>query len=181
MSKIGISNLHYAKQTTEETASSAATYGTVVAVPGTISADITPASNTAVLFADNGPYESAASLGEVNVQLTTADMPLSVLADLLGHTLDEQTGQLDFKASDTAPYVALMFEFLLGNGQKRCVKLYKGKFAEPGDNATTKGENVEFQTYDISGSFVQLKNNGMWKSVKDFAANADTSAWYTLT
>lgn len=179
MSKIGISNLHYAVQSTEETASAAAVYGTVKAVPGTVSANITPASNRATLYADNGPYETASSLGEITVALTLADLPLEVQADLLGHTLTD--GQLDYKNSDVAPYVALMFEYLLGNGKKRCVKLYKGKFAEPSDEGTTKGENVEFQTSDIEASFVTLKNNGMWKSTKDFEANADTASWYSLT
>lgn len=179
MSKIGVSNLHYAKQSAEDTASSAATYGTVTAVPGTVSVNVTPSANKATLYADNGPYETASSLGEVNVSLDLADLPLDVQADLLGHTLTD--GQLDSKASDVAPYVALMFEFLLGNGKKRCVKLYKGRFAEPTEQGNTKGENVEFQTNQIEATFVQLKNNGMWKSTKDFDADASTAAWYSMS
>lgn len=177
MSKVGVSNFHYAKQTTEDTASSAATYGTVTAVAGTVSVDISPASNKATLYADNGPYETASALGEVTVTIDLADLPLAVQADLLGHTLTD--GQLDSKVSDVAPYVAVMFEYLLGNGKKRCVKLYKGKFTEPSDTAQTKGENVEFQTFSVEAAFVQLKNNGMWKSTKDFDADASTASWYS--
>lgn len=181
MAKIGISNLHYATMTTEDTASSAAVYGTVKAVPGTVSASITPSANKSTLYADNGPYETASSLGEITLALNLADLEPSVQADLLGHTLDSTTQQLDYKSSDVAPYVCVMFEFLLGSGKKRCVKLWKGVFSEPTDEGTTKGENVEFQTSSIEASFVQLKNNSLWKSTKDFDANADTSAWYTLT
>lgn len=177
MSKIGISKFHYAKQTTEETASAAAVYGTPVAVPGLVSANVAPAANKATLYADNGPYETASALGEVTLTVDLADLPLEVQADLLGHTLTD--GQLDYKASDVAPYVAVLFEYLLGNGKKRCVKLYKGKFTEPTDEGTTKGENVEFQTSSVEASFVQLKNNSMWKSTKDFDANASTDSWYS--
>lgn len=185
MSKIGISNLHYAVMSTEETSSSPASYGTVTAVPGTVSANITPSSNKATLYADNGPYETASSLGEITLALDLADLDPTVQADLLGHTLGAQgsatEGQLDYKASDVAPYCAVMFEYLLGNGKKRCVKLYKGKFSEPADEGTTKGENVEFQTSSIEATFVQLKNNGLWKSTKDFDADASTAAWYSMS
>lgn len=179
MSKIGVSKFYYALQSQEETASAPATYATPVAVPGLTSVNVEVTSNTATLFADNGPYETATSLGDVNLTVNLADLPLSVQRDLLGHTLDTTSNQLDSKASDTPPYVAVMFEFLLGNGSKRCVKLYKGKFAEPADSANTRGENVEFQTSEITAAFVQLKNNGMYKSVKDFAASASTDSWYS--
>lgn len=178
MSKIGVSKFYYAKQTTEETASTPATYETPVAIPGLTSVNVETTSNTATLYADNGPYETATSLGDVNLTVNLADLPLSAQADLLGHTLDTTNNQLDSKASDAPPYVAVMFEFLLGNGSKRCVKLYKGKFTEPADSGQTRGENVEFQTSEATAAFVQLKNNGMYKSVKDFTASASTDSWY---
>ena len=176
MSKIGVSKFHYAKMTTEDTASEPAEYGAVTAVPGLVSVNVEVASNTNTLYADNGPYETASSLGNVNLTVNLADLPLEVQSDLLGHTIT--AGQLDCKASDVAPYCAVMFEVLLGNGKKRCVKLYKGKFAEPNDQANTRGENVEFQTSEATAAFVQLKNNQMYKSTKDFDVDADTSAWY---
>lgn len=182
MSKIGVSNFHYAKQTTEDTGSTAATYGTVVSVPGVTQVDVQVASNTNTLYADNGPFETASSLGEISVTLDLADLPLSVQADLLGHTLDTTAAtkpKLTSKSSDVAPYAAIMFEFLMADGSSRCVKLYKGKFGEPNDTATTRGENVEFQTSQITGSFVQLKNNKVYKDVQDFPAGESTAAWYS--
>lgn len=179
MSKIGIRNLHYAKQTTEDTATTAATYGNVTAVPGLVSVEVTPESNTATLYADNGPYETASSMGNVTVSIDMADIDLATQADLLGHTYNSSTKKLDKKTTDTAPYVALLFEFTMANGDTRCVKLYKGKFALPTENGQTKGENVEFQTSSIEASFVQLKNNAMWETVQDFAASADTSDFYS--
>lgn len=178
MAKIGVRNVHYAKMTTEDTATTAAVYSSPVAVPGLVSVEVTPESNTSTLYADNGPYETAASMGNVGVTLDMADLPLSVQADLLGHTYDESTRVLDKKTTDNAPYVALLFEFTMANGETRCVKLYKGKFALPTESGQTKGENVEFQTSEITASFVQLKNNAKWETMQDFAANADTSTFY---
>lgn len=176
MSKIGVSNVHYAKQTVEDTATTAATYDDVKAVPGLVSIEVTPESNTATLYADNGPYETASSLGAVNVSIDLADLPLDVQADLLGHTYNAETKTLVKKASDVAPYVALMFEFMLANGDNRCVKLYKGKFALPTDSGNTRGENVEFQTSNITAAFVQLKNTKEWELVQDITG--DTAAFY---
>ena len=184
MSKIGISKFHYAKQTSEEVAGTPGTpavYGTVKAVPGLVSIDVSVASNTATLYADNGPYETASSLGEISLTLNLADLPLDVQADLLGHTLDStdtDSPQITKKASDVAPYVAVMFEFLLGDGTKRCVKLYKGKFAIPNENGQTRGENVEFQTSEITAAFVQLKNSQVYEDIKDFPASESTDSWY---
>ena len=176
MSKIGVSNVHYALQTTEDTASSPATYGEIKAVPGLVSIEVTPESNTSTLYADNGPYETASSLGAVNVSIDLADLPLDVQADLLGHTYTSGTKTLVKKASDVAPYACLMFEFMLANGDARCVKLYKGKFALPNDSGNTRGENVEFQTSNITASFVQLKNTKEWELVQDITG--DTSSFY---
>lgn len=179
MSKIGIRNFHYAKQITEETASTPATYGNVTAVPGLVSVEVTPESNTATLYADNGPYDTAASMGKVEISINLADIDLEVQADLLGHTYTSGTKTLDKKTTDTAPYVAVMFEFTLANGGARCCKLYKGKFALPTESGNTKGENVDFQTSQISASFVQLKNNAMWETVQDFDANESTDTFYS--
>lgn len=178
MAKVGVSNLHYAIQQTEDTATTPATYGTPVAVKGTVNVDVQVASETATLYADNGPYETAAGMGEITVSLELADLSLADQAALLGHTVDNQTGQLDKKTTDTAPYVALMFEFLMANGKKRATKLYKGKFTEPGETGKTKEAAPSLQTQTISAAFVQLKNNNLWESVKDFDADASTDSWY---
>lgn len=182
MSKIGVSNFHYAKQTAEDTATSAATYEqNPIAVPGLVSVDVQVSSNTNTLYADNGPFETASSLGEINLTVDLADVPLSVQADLLGHTLDTTTAtnpKLTKKSSDVAPYVAVMFEFLMADGKKRCVKLYKGKFAEIPETGQTRGENVDFQTTQATASFVQLKNNKVFEDVADFASDASTDSWY---
>lgn len=184
MSKIGISKFHYAVQTAEDSATADATYGTTKAVPGLVSIEVTTEAQSNTLYADNGPYETASAMGAVNVSIDLADLPLDVQADLLGHTYTSTPDKtLVKKASDNAPYVAIMFEFLMGSGVKQCVKLYKGKFSEPAQNGQTKGENVEFGTNSITAQFVQLKgkdgNAGKWEFLQEFAASASTDAFYS--
>lgn len=177
MAKVGVSKLHYAVMNTEDTATTAAVYGNPVAIPGLASVDVQAASETATLYADNGPYETATGMGEVTVSLDLADLEPEAQAALLGHTLNED-GTLDKKSTDVAPYVALMFEFLMANNKKRCVKLYKGKFSVPNDTGETKGATPNLQTQSISASFVQCKNDNRWESTKDFEPTADTASWY---
>ena len=53
MPKVGLSDLHYALLTADS--GTAVTYGAAVAVAGLIDASIKVASDTTILFADNGP------------------------------------------------------------------------------------------------------------------------------
>lgn len=183
MSKVGISKLHYARITTEDTATANPVYGAVEAPScGIVSADVQVASNTAKLYADNMLWDTETAMGDVTLTLDVADLPLEVQAALLGHEYDSTDKTLIKKSSDAAPYVAVGFEFLMASGKKLCVWLYKGKFQEPNQNANTKGENTEFQTNSITGTFAALKgaadNTGRWQYSKEFEASASTDAFY---
>lgn len=178
MAKIGLSNLHYALITKDDSAG--VTYGVPKKIPGVISADIKTGSDTATLFADNGPAETASSLGEITVDIETKDLPLEVHAELLGHKIT--AGVMKSNADDVAPDVAIMFESLKSNGKKRFVKLLKGKFQEPDDTNKTKEDKISFQTQKISGKFVIREFDGDWKRTTDEDATgylpATGTDWY---
>lgn len=181
MSKVGVRNLHYFKMLTDTT--TGATYSAPVAVPGTVNIDINPATDNATLYADDGPYEAATSLGQISVSIELADLPKAVQADLLGHTIDTNTDALVSKSTDAAPYVGIAFESEKANGQIRYVKLAKGKFAEPEDNFQTKGESIEFQTSTITANFVVRVYDKEWKQIIDSDDTGDhvaatIAAWY---
>lgn len=177
--KVGVNKFYYAKQLTEDTASAAATYDSPVAVPGLRSVSREVESNTNTMYADNGPYETDTAMGDITVSLEMAELPLSVQADLLGCTYDSTNKKLTRKTSDSAPYVAIMFEGNTADGGKRCVKLYKGKFAVPDDSYATKEENIEYQPETLEASFVALKNNQVWEDVQDFGKDDDDSAFFS--
>lgn len=183
MAQIGLKYIHYAKQLTDvapdgNTAGSA-TYDTPKKIGNAVSADINPATNTANLYGDDSAVATATSLGEITVTLETTDIPLEDQAILLGHTFDSVTGTMTAKGSDTAPDVAILFESEKHDGGIRCVKLLKGKFAPAQETINTKGENLDYQVPQITGTFVTRQSDGAWKIVKDYAKGADTADWYT--
>lgn len=155
--RIGCDNLVYALMTTEDTATEAPVYGEVKAAPGVISVNINPNASQQTLFADDGPMETATTLGQIDVAINKAELTAENKADLLGHTIDDKGGVI-YGDSDVPPWVAIGFRTLKSNGNYRYVWLYKGKFTDPEDNNETKGDSINFQTDTINGQFVKLNN-----------------------
>ena len=157
---IGLSNLYYAKLVDDPT-TGAATYEAPVRIPGVITANVNPNSSNDTLFADNGPYDTVTTLGQVSLEMNVADLPLDVQAALFGHTI--AGGVLIRKSSDTPPWVAVGFKALKSNGSSRYTWLAKGKFGLPEQNNETKGDSANFQTPTASGSFVKRDCDDEWE------------------
>ena len=188
--RIGCDNLVYAIMSTEDTATTAPTYATPTAAPGVISVNINPNASQETLFADDGPYDTATTLGKIDVEINKAELTTENKADLLGHAVDAKGGVV-YGDSDVPPWVAIGFRTLKSNGKYRYVWLYKGKFTDPEDNNETKGDSINFQTDTIKGQFVKLSNQltldgkprRLWKYEIDAdnpSADATTmSGWFT--
>lgn len=187
--RIGCDNLVYALMTTEDTATTAPAYGDVVSAPGVMSVNINPNASQDTLFADDGPMDSATTLGKIDVEIKKNELTTRNKADLLGHTIDANGG-LVYGDSDVSPYVAMGFRSLKSNGNYRYVWLYKGKFIDPEDNNETKGDSINFQADTIKGQFVKLqypqqvgdKKIRMWKYELDGdnegASESVMKAWF---
>ena len=82
--QVGLRDLHYIKlKTDDEKTGVEYDYGTggtdkPKKIAGAISARISPSSNTATLYADDGPDEVASSLDEITVELNVKDLSLDV-------------------------------------------------------------------------------------------------------
>lgn len=176
MALIGLRNFYYATMTTEDTATTAATYGTPKRIVGINSIDINPTVNKATLYGDDSALATASSLGEIEVTLDIADLPIEDLAALLGHTVNN--GIMISKGSDSAPYVAIMFESEKHNGEIRYVKLLKGKFSESQETINTRGDSIEYQVPQITGTFVSRTNDSAWKHTQDTTDTAIATSWY---
>lgn len=156
--RIGCDHLVYAPMTTEDTTEIAPQYGEVVSAPGVMSLSINPNGSQATLFADDGPMETASTLGNIEIEIQKAELTIQNKADLLGHQIDGKGG-LVYGDSDIAPWHAIGFRTLKSNGNYRYVWLYKGKFNEPEDSNETKGDSINFQNDTISGQFVRLNKS----------------------
>lgn len=175
---IGVKNLHYAILKTDD--STGATYDTPVKIAGVRTIDVKPSSGVDTLYGDDAPYDVADYLGDIEVDIDTAQIPVADLAALLGHAVTK--GVMDYKSTDTPPYVAIMFESVKSNGKTRFVKLLKGKFSEPEENYQTKDTSVHWNTAKIVGHFVVREYDKAWKRVADedatdYEATTGTT-WY---
>ena len=156
--RIGCDNLVYAIMTTEDSVGAAPVYDTPKKAPGVISVNINPNTASGTLFADDGPYDTATTLGQVEVAINKAELTTENKADLLGHAIDSKGGVI-YSDTDVPPWVAVGFRSIKSNGKYRYVWLYKGKFTDPEDNNETKTDSINFQTDTINGQFVKLTHS----------------------
>lgn len=176
--KIGMKDLYYAKLTKDD--ATGVTYEAPTLITGAISAKISPKSDTQTLYADDGAFETASQLSEISVELELADLPLTVQAALLGHTVSN--GVLEAKSTDQAPYVAIGWRSLKSNGKYRYYWLLKGKFEIPDDESQTKEDKANFQTAKIKGTFVCRIYDGKWKLVGDEDESGfSATGWFSDT
>lgn len=154
---IGFDKCHYAIVTEGDGTD---TYATPKPLPGAISLNITPQTNDAVLYADNGPYESATALGGIDVELSLAELSLEDQVTLFGQKLSSD-GVVIRSGSDVQPYIALGGRCLQSDGTYRYFWLLKGKLSLSSTENKTKGESIEYNTPTLSGSFITAQN-GQW-------------------
>jgi len=179
--KIGLTHLYYATLVSD--ASGGVSYNTPVRITGLITANINPNSVIETLFADDGPLEVASQLGNIELELSVADIPLYIQAVLLGHTIS--AGVMERVSSDIPPWVAIGFKALKSNGNYRYCWLYKGKFRQPELNHETKDDSVNFQTSTIVGHFVKRDYDDKWIKQADEDESGYLEAtgtnWFTTT
>ena len=160
---IGLKELHYALLTADTDA--ALTYDVPVSVVGAVQANINPNPSMETLFADDGPMDTAATLGQIELDIIASDFPIEVQAALLGHSV--VGGVMIRKSTDVAPWVAIGFKSLKSNGYYRYVWLLKGKFQVPEQSHETKGDRVNFQTPTLKGIFVRRDYDDAWQKQTD--------------
>lgn len=190
--RIGVDKFTYAVMKTEETATTDPVYDAPVSAPGLMSININPNPSVETLFADNGPMETASTLGKIEVEIQKNALTTEDKATLLGHQIMED-GTMVYGDSDIPPYVAIGFRTLKSNGKYRYVWLLKGLFSDPEDANETKGDSISFQSDTINGQFVRLnkeyipvaggKATRPWKTEIDEeyadANSATITSWFT--
>lgn len=175
---IGLTNLVYCKvvsdtpPTTEGGTNGAIVYDSVVRIIGAITANFSPNASNDTLFADDGPFDTASTIGAMTLELNVADLPPAQRAELLGATYDEANGILIHTAEDVPPYVAVGMSVLKSNGAKRLIWYLKGKFSAPDDAYQTKADSINWSTPSITGNFVKRDADGQWKIQADTDDNA---------
>ena len=189
---IGLTNLHYAllkedraPKTNGADDAGVITYEEPVRLSGAITANFSPNASNDTLFADDGPYDSASTLGAMTLELNVADIPASHRATLLGATYDETTCIIKDSANDTPPYVAVGCSVKKSNGADRLLWYLKGKFSAPDDNNQTKADSINWNTPTITGNFLKRDYDDQWRFAVDTddehysGSKTDFSAWFS--
>lgn len=183
---IGLTNLVFAKLLTDVapagTTPGSVTYDTPERLLGAITANFSPNASNDTLFADDGPYETASTLGAMSLELNVADIPAQQRAMILGCTYDETTGILTHTSEDTPPYVAVGMSVMKSNGAKRLIWYLKGKFTAPDDNNQTKADSINWNTPTITGNFLKRDCDNVWRLSLDTddtnAVEATVDGWF---
>lgn len=164
---IGLTNLVYAIMTADVPPTTIggtdgyAAYDSAVRVIGAITANFSPNASNDTLFADDGPYETASTLGAMTLELNVADLPAEQRAELLGATY--ANGILTHTSEDIPPYVAVGMSVKKSNGADRYIWYLKGKFTAPDDNNQTKADSINWNTPTITGNFLKRDADNKWK------------------
>lgn len=172
MAKIGLNSFRYSILKSD--VNGTPTYEGAKTPAKAISCSVDVTNNSASLYADDALAESDTSFagGTITAGIDRTDD--QTMADLLGHEVDEEKG-LVRNANDIAPYVGfgrVVAEMVNNVPQYTAEVLYKCKFSEPSQSDSTKGESVEFSTYELSGS-VSALSDGKWSVKKTFKTKAE--------
>lgn len=178
MAKIGLNNFRFGTLT--EAANGTATYGAAQTPGKAVSCSVEVENNDASLYADDTLQESDRSFAGGTVTMGIDREDQATMAALLGHTIDAQ-GEMARTATDVAPYVGLgrVVTVMRDNQLKYKVEfLSKVKFSEPSQDDTTKGESVEFNTYELEGAIAALGDtNGTWSKNKLFDTKTEALSY----
>lgn len=181
MAKIGLNSIFYSKLT--EASDGTPTYDGAKSFGKAISANVSITNNSAQLFADDILAESDTSFQSGTITLGVDDDRDTVFADILGHTINAETGEVTYNADDSAPYVGIgrvVVKMVNNVRSYKAIILYKCKFAEPSQEDNTKGESLEFTTPEIEGNIATLAN-GDWKDTKTFTTKAEAVTYIQTT
>lgn len=176
MAKIGLRNFYYSVAT-EDTTTGALTYSGATKPGKAISFSFEPNVSSATLYADDAIAESDTSVNGGTCTMGIDRYDDATSSALLGHTIDSQveTSNID----DVAPYVGLGRVVTImqdGAYKYRAVFFPKVKFQEPSSDNATKGETVEFSTYEIQGT-VMPDGSGDWRKKQVFDTEAAAVSW----
>ena len=175
---IGLDRFYYALLNSDTTAS--VSYQTPVALKGALTVAYNPNSEVATLFADDGPYDTAETIGEVELGVGIADISQEDYAAIMGHTITG--GIMNELATDQPVDVAFGFRAKRSNGGYSYYWFLKGKFSKPSMDHETKGDSISWQTPTMSGKFIARIYDGRYRSTTrddadDYTAAIGT-AWF---
>lgn len=172
MAKIGLNNFKYSVLT--ETGGTPS-YAGAKSLGKAIDCKVAIENYTAELYADDTLAESDYTFKKGTITLTIDEDDDTIFAELLGHQVDKDGGEMIRKDTDIAPYVGvgrILTKIVNGAYKYKVEFLPKVKFSEPAQEESTKGDSIEFKTPSIEGSVSKLAD-GTWSKSKTFTSREE--------
>ena len=160
MAGIGLKSFRYAKLNED-----GKTYGEVKTLAGAIECKVTLDLSEATLYADDVLKEQVSLFKNGTMTAGIDDDDDEIFAELLGKTIDEETGAVTSNVNDTPIYVGFghIIPKMLGGKRKYKVEFFpKMKFKAFMVDAKTKGENLEFTTPSVEATIFE-NSDGDWE------------------
>lgn len=141
--------------------------------------NITVTSSDVKDYGDNRVVETDTSVTGGTVSLELNEMLKEHNAFLLGHSINEESGEVIFHQDDIAPFIGLG---AVGTSRRNKKNKYIGKFytkiqcKEPNDENATKQETVSFTHSTLEGNMF-VPEDGVWKLQNEFDTLDAAKAW----
>lgn len=136
-------------------------------LPGAVNVSIDPKSESDSFYADNGTYDVTNSLGDIDVEIEVADLPLK-LQEKIYNQKRENGVQFSSKNDQTA-YIALGFRAKQSNSENyRYTWLLKGLPSLVGSEHKTDEASTERSVPKISIKFMPVDyGQNRWKATAE--------------
>jgi phi13 family phage major tail protein len=178
-SVVGLRDLYIALVSQDDASAYAA--GSPQAFAPAVNASHRLTSSTQIQYADDGVFDQLSAEGETKIELEVTNIPLDMLALVLGKTYDGDTGRF-FDHEGEAPDVALSFRSVKSNGAYKYFQYLKGRFSTPDEDQATKADKVDPKTLKITFTAVKTTyefevSTGVEKGVKRVIGDEDISGF----
>lgn len=145
--QFGLTNAHFAIATEtfdDSTGKWTTTYGTPIAIPGSVNIQLSKESATTTFKADNGAYFTTSKTTGYTGSYELAKVPVGVLVSVFGMSRDTQKLLVE-SANDKTKTIAMMFEI---DGDETPTKycLPRVNMATPNIESSTIGDDIEVKT-----------------------------------
>lgn len=175
----GCDNLVIAEVTADT--ATAYTTGTVTLLAPVAEIAKTVETNSETHYYDNVGMITIRAEGTDEVTLTVPVLPLSMLANLTGKTIDPTTGAF-LDGAPVEKYFAIGYRLKLTDGTYRYVWRMKGTFGFPDETSSTENDGVDTNNQELTFTGVQtvhaFTNGGRCRAVvideRDEKCNLDT-------
>lgn len=172
--KFNLKNTHYAVQTVGE--GGAITFGTPIAIPGSVSISLDAKGDITPFHADGIVYYKSAANNGYEGDLEVALLPESFRTDVLGESLDGKKVLIETADVKQIAF-ALLFEF---DGDEKAIRhvLYNCSATRPSVESKTTEESKEPVTETLTVSATPLADGRIKAKTSDTTDEEAYKGWY---